>query len=164
MLPSSSTPLCPFCIGNLSFGVSPRFFLSGSQLLLISSRTVDSGPGALGYSNLATKTHPFVLDNCPTQTQTSVAMFEVQRVHPDLAGHVLEFSIVRTTCLFCLCKLRWKMHQIGIKPGKIMASHGSSHHSNRPPRARQPRRLGKKWCVESVPLYLQWNIHQQNKE
>jgi len=59
-------------------------------------------PRALGYSNLATKTHPFVLDNFPTQTQISVAIFEVQRVHPD-AGHVLEFSVRKTWS--CLCKL-----------------------------------------------------------
>ena len=55
-------------------------------------------PRALGYSNLATKTHPFVLDNFPTQTQISVAIFEVQRVHPD-AGHVLEFSVRKNLVL-----------------------------------------------------------------
>ena len=77
-------------------------------MLVISSTVVadflkDSWrPRALGYSNLATKTHPFVLDNFPTQTQVSVAIFEVQRVHPD-AGHVLEFSLRKTWS--CLCKL-----------------------------------------------------------
>ena len=142
--------------------------------LLISSRTVGSGPRALGYSNLATKTHPFVLGYFPTQTQISVAIFEVQRLHPD-AGHVLEFSIRKTWS--CLCKLlflgicprmavgkSWQLDPKngmlpwlypyiyilypyisdvgGIENGKRIFPWDPRHHSNGPPRARQPRRLG----------------------
>lgn len=108
-------PHFAFVISVLDYLIlSSRFFSTGSVLVISSTVVADFlknswGPRALGYSNLATKTHPFVLDNFPTQTQISVAIFEVQRLHPD-AGHVLEFSIRKTWS--CLCKLLF----LGICP------------------------------------------------